>query len=84
MVIGAGEEAAVDPLELDPLDVDPLELDPLEPLELDPLERVPLDAAWRFADAVALDVPWDSEREAVDATAPVFASAGSLPIAMRA
>jgi hypothetical protein len=76
VVIGAGEEVAeLDPLELDPLDVDPLDVDPLD---VDPLA-----AASRFADAVALAVPRDSEREAVDATAPVFARAGSFPLAIR-
>lgn len=74
----------MDPLELDPLDEDPLAVDPLplEPVDVDPLEPEPLDAA-RFADAVALAVPWDSEREAVEATAPVFARAGSFPLAIR-
>jgi hypothetical protein len=67
-------------VEVDPLALEPLDPDPLEPV--DPLDPEPL-AALRFADAVALPVPCDSEREAVEATAPVFARAGSFPVAIR-
>jgi hypothetical protein len=75
VVTGAGDEAA----EEDPLE--PLEPDPLvpDPLEVDPL----VDDACRFADAVALAVPCDSELDAVVVTDWVVASAGSLPDATR-
>ena len=76
MVTGAGDEAAEE---------DPLEpLDPVDPLVPDPLEVDPLvDDAWRFADAVALAVPCDSELDAVVVADWVVASAGSLPDATR-
>jgi len=54
-----------------------------DPLELDPLELDPAAAASRFAEAVALAVPWFTDPETFVATACVVASAGSFPAAMR-
>jgi hypothetical protein len=66
-VTAAGDAVVADPLELDPLELDP----------------AAAAAASRFAEAVALAVPWFTGPETFVATACVVASAGSFPAAMR-
>jgi len=56
VVTAAGDAVVADPLELDPAELDPTELDPLA-------------AASRFAEAVALAVPWFTDPETFVATA---------------
>jgi hypothetical protein len=82
-VTGVGD-AAVDPVDVDPRLEDPLPVD-AAPVDADAAAAAArrFAAASRFADAVALAVPWLIEPEAFVTAAWLVATAGSLPAAIR-